>query len=987
VSAGVHQLGHSNNIGQDDNQRQHEGGNARLVGEDPASSLVLQDQDPSLLYDLEKGMAESRRTTPNLLTQAEMHERGIQFMARIGIKCVKPPYPIPMNGDCLWSCYAVSRNPYLSEEVLKPEAFHLRLGGVGAAIDRVGVMGEDQLAMVQSVIAPRKGEPQNREQIIEELKKYMQSGTWSGDMGDLMPPAAASGLSQGLIIIHPTEHPYCTYAAPDCEMFRGKEDTPYPCIVVQHGNHFEPVLIHEDSKETARHLYERLKEKKGVTVQVGAGVVEGKDDQGQEQEQPPANQRSQTNKRDLPHETLSETKGSQTGKNIPTRCDNCGQVGLLGNHLREAEECLKSYRGYPEFQIQGDDEEFIAKACIIINECPAPTCPGGNHNKLPVQCLQWWKESGCKIMKWQGVDDSSSSPAIKRKMRKFRENYNRRKSSRSQPSQGVDTGSRRHLKKYGLDTKQQECLKCCSSSSPLAVHLQENENCLRAYQQKYFAGRRDLRTRKPENLRKTIFDLSLLLHFCPNPACSMTENGGGPAEHFDGLCSQYITDEAVAVYGWKTDVGKARFKGSLKRKATYLRQVSKEQQSAGPGMFRQELSTVLKSTCCTCFIQGPLLNVKDHKMVECLGSSPVLWQCHKCNECRDERQDIIRDAVRHMEMYGGSTNEGVTLKPVKVEDENEEQESIIFMPACLAADLTIATELSIFDPPLTTVLVPQNPDGLDVFKEEEIDEAFKERRELKEISEFITKRIFLNNDPTTPLSVLLRKKLADIREERVTLLKSMQTSSKGTVVSRNPNLGNIKSRNPHYAATKGLCLTNTCTWSEGHLQDRADDSTAISCANGQVKTKVKVKVLENLAVGSPELAVIMTQLAEYHFGGRGVALLSTAPIVLQFAKAKVELLMKQVISQCYQNWDMHISFKKDKWGVDLVGFLYSSEYDEINKKIAKEGASLTEIVEAVTSKPELVPTASLDTEWIVQHYGMSAEEAEVMESLSLMLLI
>ena len=197
-------------------------------------------------------------------------------------------------------------------------------------------------------------------------------------------------------------------------------------------------------------------------------------------------------------------------------------------------------------------------------------------------------------------------------------------------------------------------------------------------------------------------------------------------------------------------------------------------------MFRQELSTVLKMTCSTCFIQGPLLEAKDHKFVECVGYSPVLWQCHKCNESYDERQDILRDVVRQMNNYGGSTNE-FTLKPVRIDDQNGQQESIIFMPACLAEDLTLATELSIFDPPLTTVLVPLNPDGLDVFKEEEeIDDEFKkkekERKELKEISAFITKRIFLDNNPTKPLSVLFRKKLADITEERVTILKSMKLS-------------------------------------------------------------------------------------------------------------------------------------------------------------------------------------------------------------------
>ena len=77
------------------------------VGDGTGSKVVV-DADPNLLYDLEKGIAESRRTTPKLLSQAEMHERGLQVMERLGIKCVKPAYPVPMNGDCLWSCYAVS---------------------------------------------------------------------------------------------------------------------------------------------------------------------------------------------------------------------------------------------------------------------------------------------------------------------------------------------------------------------------------------------------------------------------------------------------------------------------------------------------------------------------------------------------------------------------------------------------------------------------------------------------------------------------------------------------------------------------------------------------------------------------------------------------------------------------------------------------------------------------------------------------------------
>ena len=232
-------------------------------------------QNPNLLYDLEKGLAESRQTTPKLLTQAEMQERGLEFMARLGIKCVKPAYPIPLDGDCLWSCFAMSRNPYQTKEQLKAEAFHFRFRGVGLALESISSMGKEQLAMVQSVIAEKEREPQTREEIIQELTKYMQSGMWSGNMGDIMAQVAASGLSQGLIIIHPTEHPYCTYAAPDCGMFKGNEDIPYPCIVVQQGNHYETTLVHEDSKQRAKDLYERLKEGERLTVRTEARVNEG----------------------------------------------------------------------------------------------------------------------------------------------------------------------------------------------------------------------------------------------------------------------------------------------------------------------------------------------------------------------------------------------------------------------------------------------------------------------------------------------------------------------------------------------------------------------------------------------------------------------------------------------------------------------------------------------------------------------------------------
>ena len=107
-----------------------------------------------------------------------------------------------------------------------------------------------------------------------------------------------------------------------------------------------------------------------------------------------------------------------------------------------------------------------------------------------------------------------------------------------------------------------------------------------------------------------------------------------------------------------------------------------------------------------------------------------------------------------------------------------------------------------------------------------------------------------------------------------------------------------------------------------------------------------------------------------------VGILPLAPLVLQLAKAKATLIIKHLVSQVYENYDLRLNFKKTDWGVELSGLLFSAEYDTINKKIARDDASLSEIIEVVTQNPELQPTTSLDPKCISDLYGIR-EEAEV----------
>ena len=83
--------------------------------------------------------------------------------------------------------------------------------------------------------------------------------------------------------------------------------------------------------------------------------------------------------------------------------------------------------------------------------------------------------------------------------------------------------------------------------------------------------------------------------------------------------------------------------------------------------------------------------------------------------------------------------------------------------------------------------------------------------------------------------------------------------------------------------------------------------------------------------------------------------------------------------QLYQNYDLQLKFRKSDWGVELSGLLYAAEYETINAKIARDGASLSEIIEVVLQNPELQPTTSLNPQCIADQYGIW-EEAEVIDN-------
>lgn len=348
-----------------------------------------------------------------------------------------------------------------------------------------------------------------------------------------------------------------------------------------------------------------------------------------------------------------------------------------------------------------------------------------------------------------------------------------------------------------------------------------------------------------------------------------------------------------------------------------------------------------------------------------------------CNECMmDQSHGSLEKVARETIRLGGShLPKEDRLEAVRIPNSDKSRERVVIMPACLVRDLPVQGDCRFSNNATTTVLVPRAPDAMDSIGDEASQRALDVSNELKMLAQFLSSR-HLFCDITSTLTILFRKMLADIRKERLTVLKGLSLTKKGPIESRDPNIGSMKERNAHYEVTKNMCLTNSCMWSDGYLQKRSDESAAIACINGQVKTKVCLGVLNNLAVDSPELANIIHCMADFHFDGELKQIISFAPVVLQFANAKVKLLMRHVIPQNYKNWDLSVLFNKDQWSIALTGFLYCSEYDDINKLIAKKESGQQDVLDAVLKNPEVQPTVSLDKQWISDHYGLREEDAE-----------
>ena len=664
---------------------------------------------------------------------------------------------------------------------------------------------------------------------------------------------------------------------------------------------------------------------------------------------------------------------SQSERVAGSACTVCGFNGIIADHLRLSKECVNSLRREPQLRMKASEVVFIVKASLMLTaadpmQCPAKECPGGPHCALPPSCLLWWKETGWTLMGWSGSSTRATSENVHHKISQFRKNMRLRNRVTADLTSSIQEGSQVEPQD-GPDGGGRYLCEFCSFQGSLVNHLRGAEACLGAHLRRHLPHR----VRKYKGRPKlAVFDLGIIARFCSNPDCEGDLERDGLSRHVRGACLHYYRTVGQELFQWGENPSPSTIEAKMNnRKSTLKAQLREE---ADITAFQRELGCELQYTCSSCLIQGPLLSYQRH-IVQGAGSSgsQPLWLCALCSSNDDAHHEMVRQAIDKVKALGSPGEHDDTLMKVVVKV-GDQGSRVVFVPATLIPEYDGPEIGDNLNPMTTTVLVPKNPEALEEIGDDALERANQRKKSLEEVAEHFGRRHFFG-PLTETLSVLHQYKLGNIRVERLAMLSNMKRFRKGKVISRNPNQAEITGRNPHYAETQKHCLTDTCAFSPAASEKRSRESLARSAINGQVKIRVEILILKNLALDSPILRDIILSCPS------DAPLISHAPTVLNYLKAKLKLLIKHIVTPIYSNWDLELRFAVDEWTVTLVGFLHCEEFDALNKKIARGEISSKEIAREILQHPQVLPTAALSGKRLKEEHGFSDERAQVTEHL------
>ena len=592
-------------------------------------------------------------------------------------------------------------------------------------------------------------------------------------------------------------------------------------------------------------------------------------------------------------------------------------------------------------------------------------------------------------MGWKGSRETAGSADVKKRINNFRKifNLNKKKAleqstetqnDRQEPSQLENSHRGNEEQGTNEDRQTGNRVRCnfCPFQGILAYHLEESKQCLTAHIEQYLPHRAHIYRGKP---KLAIFDLGLACNFCPNPQCATVIGCESVTnmQHVESDCRLFYQNEGEHVLKWEQSLSATTIQNKLRRRKNWVKEGLTEVSQIQ--IYQKELASILKHVCGKCAVQGPLLDLQEHRIH---GPNNLMnipqWECLRCMNDGGVQQELLHKVLEELRELGTPAEDDDTLERVLIED--GEGQRVVFVPAVLQVDhQTVDVSDEELHPFTTTVLVPKNPEALEEIGDEASERANSAKKSLSRIAEFFGRRHFLG-PVTETLSVLYRSKLADIRVGRLSMVSNHKKTGKGKVVSRDPPYAAVKDRNPHFAETKKHSLTNTCSFSDTAQEKRSQESAARLHINGQVRIKVKVTLIKKMATDSPLLKeIIQENMSSPH--GRP-PLVSLAPLVLNYLKAKINLFIKHIITPRYTNWDLNLRFANREWTVEMIGYVYCEEFEELNRKIACGEVSASEIAAEVRKYPHLLPTTASTLNQLTRDRSINEERAQVIGALA-----
>ena len=204
-----------------------------------------------------------------------------------------------------------------------------------------------------------------------------------------------------------------------------------------------------------------------------------------------------------------------------------------------------------------------------------------------------------------------------------------------------------------------------------------------------------------------MFDLSLLLFFCANPACDYVNKN--PRHSFNALCT-HIDDSCIIFYQkegnsllqWDEQIDSDEIHDKLRNRRHHLMKSTRNTEARRMDLYKNEYQTMLNNHCSLCFISGPLPGHDNHKLVgHCFSTDRQSYTCPACQQGENRHVEMIGNVREMLEDLGKATpRQHMAMVALNVENPVTHVKRVVIAPSHMQNTWYDIFSLPLVDHPL-----------------------------------------------------------------------------------------------------------------------------------------------------------------------------------------------------------------------------------------------------------------------------------------------